>query len=250
MHLQQERRRPCGRQQRGEALHGTVPRPGGRWRSSRSGSISGGAGSPRRPPRLSCRWNRTARSRAGSISSSGSVRRRPATTLAWPTSRQRPTAGEEIRFAIVRRIIGVNERASGPGKTGARFSRAMITPRRSAPGGERGQRAGLGQPAILAGGLVGQVGGVVDDVRGPDLGGVGDQPLDRVVALLGSGPHRTGAVEHGAEPEVPRPRTGPRRGGARPGGLTRTDGGGEGTWTKRNPAASISFSIGAAGHQS
>ncbi|MGC1815346.1 MAG: hypothetical protein WA696_14490 [Solirubrobacterales bacterium] len=33
-------------------------------------------------------------------------------------------------------------------------------------------------------------------------------------------------------------------------GLTRTEGGGEGTWTKLKPAASISFRMGAAGHQS
>jgi len=31
--------------------------------------------------------------------------------------------------------------------------------------------------------------------------------------------------------------------------LTSTEGGGEGTWTYRNPAASISFRIDAAGHQ-
>ncbi len=34
---------------------GTLPRPGGRWRSRRSGSISGEPRSPRRAPRLSCR---------------------------------------------------------------------------------------------------------------------------------------------------------------------------------------------------
>ena len=35
--------------------------------------------------------------------------------VACPTSMQRPTAGEEIRFAIVLRISGENERVSGPG---------------------------------------------------------------------------------------------------------------------------------------
>ena len=54
-------------------------------------------------------------------------------------------------------------------------------------GGERGERAGLGEPAVLAGGLVGKVRGVVDDVRGVHLGGVGDQAGERVVAVTSAG---------------------------------------------------------------
>jgi hypothetical protein len=41
--------------------------------------------------------------------------------------------------------------------------------------------------AVLAGRLIGKVGGVVDDVRGVHLGGVGDQAGERIVAVTGAG---------------------------------------------------------------
>jgi hypothetical protein len=47
--------------------------------------------------------------------------------------------------------------------------------------GEPRERARLGQEAILAGGVVGQRVRAVHDVRGPDLGRVGEQALERVV---------------------------------------------------------------------
>ncbi len=176
--------------------------------------------SSRRAPRLSWRWKRTARSRAGSISSSGSVRRRRATMLAWPMSRQRPTAGEEIRFAIVRRI----ERREGEG-VGRRVDGRQVlegddhpeTLRASRQGGER---PGLGQARVLAGGLVREVGGVIDDQRGVHLGRVGDQPLERKVAVARPGANRPGAVDDGAEAGGAE-HLGERRG--MPGGLTWAD---------------------------
>jgi hypothetical protein len=161
----------------------------------RSGSSSGEAEPPWRPPRLSWRWKITVRSRTGSISSSGSVRRRPATTLAWPTSRQRPTAGDEIRFAIVRRIIGVNDRPVGCGIDRSQVLEGDDHPESLGPSGERQP---VKQP-ILAGWPIRQVGGVVDDVRGADLGGVIDQTSDGTIAVTRAGPRRARAVKHGAQ---------------------------------------------------
>ena len=107
--------------------------------------------------------------------------------LAWPTSRQSPTAGEEIRFAIVRRRSGVKERASGAGIDGREVLEGDDHAEALGAAGERGERAGLRQPGVLAGGLVGKVGGVVDDVRGAHLGGVGDQALEGEVAVARAG---------------------------------------------------------------
>jgi hypothetical protein len=72
--------------------------------------------------------------------------------FAWPTSRQTPTFAELIRLHIVRTIRGENETASGPGKTGARFSSARVTPSRSASGASRAsERVSARRRSSLAG---------------------------------------------------------------------------------------------------
>ena len=125
---------PGGRRELGASRpHGRVPRPGGRWRSSLRGStpLSAPLGC-QRAPRLSWRWNSVTVSSTGSISASSEVWRRSATMWAWPRSRQMPRRSEPIRLARPRRTIGLADRGSGPGKTGARFSIAIVTPSRSA----------------------------------------------------------------------------------------------------------------------
>ena len=50
------------------ASQGSVPAPGGRWRSSCRGSIEGPPSPPSRAPRLSCTWNSRTASSTGSTS--------------------------------------------------------------------------------------------------------------------------------------------------------------------------------------
>ena len=75
--------------------------------------------------------------------------------LAWPRSRQIPTRSEPIRWARPRSVIGFAESSSIPGKTGARFSIAIVTPEPLGPLGEPRQRAGLELQRGLGGGVVG-----------------------------------------------------------------------------------------------
>ena len=80
------------------------------------------------------------------------------------------------------------------------------------------ERVSASRP-ILAGGLVRQVGGVVDDVRGVHLGGVGDQALEGLVAVARAGADRSGPVQDRLEAGgAGAPRRGPRRGGSHPAG--------------------------------
>ena len=148
MDLEQQRRGRLA----GEAAARAGPRGPCRGPAAGGGRAAAGRsrespGSPRRAPRLSCRWKRTARSSAGSISSSGSVRRSRATMLAWPTSMQRPDGrrGDPLRHRPQ------DERGEGE-RVGARVDGREVLegddhPEALRARGERRERAGLRQPA-------------------------------------------------------------------------------------------------------
>ena len=57
---------------------------------------------------------------------------------------------EPIRVTRPRRAIGLADNSSGPGKTGARFSIAIVTLTRSARSARARQRARLEQQRVLA----------------------------------------------------------------------------------------------------
>ena len=233
------------------SLQSIVPRPGARCRSRRSGSRSGRCSPGRqRAPRLSWTWKSTTESRTGSTIRVSDVRRRPAITLAWPMSRQSPTAGEAMRRASERsdeRIGGDRLRAGEDGRQVLQRDRDA-----EALGGRRQarERARLGEQPVLGSGAVRDRAGVVDDALGPALGGVGErsrQSADRRVrypAISSAGAWRTRRSPGGrASATALEWRMQPRA-------SISTDSGGDGSWTHEKPDASISLSIGADGHHS
>ena len=85
--------------------------------------------------------------------------------------------------------------------------------------------------------------GVVDDVLRADLGGVGEQALERAVGLWVAGEQALRPVVSSARRNAAAWRLHVRA-------SRNTDGGGASTWTNAKPAASKDFRIGGPGHHS
>ncbi len=183
------------------------PGPRAASRDRAAGGGRGGAGRrPARGPgaaagRRDCRGGGTtlASSITGAQSASSPVWRMSATTCACPTSRQIATAGELMRRRSPRSMIGVAERVSGPGNSGARFSSAIVTPIRSATvASAASERASAASTAPRSGPLAERQ-RVVDDLARADLGRVGEQALEGDVRGLGADAKVRRRVHHRGE---------------------------------------------------
>ena len=184
------------------ASAGAVSGEGGRQPPPRKGAPAGrqvevepqrvdpgrGVARPQRAPRLSWRWKSVTASSTGSISASIEVRRSSATMWAWPRSRQMPTRS---------RADPVDERCEAPSgcatALGAGEDRRQVLDRDRRRRAAR--RAATGRPASgprtaarPRSGRVRQVARVVDDVRGADLGRIGEQPLRGAVSVANPEP--------------------------------------------------------------